>query len=90
MVVTDLTDARTLIAEIGYPVVLKPDAGVGALALRTCISGACLNVMINAVQLDDSTLSEDIVKKATEIESDAIREERSIYEMVKKRIKSRN
>ena len=66
------------------------DAGVGALALRTCISGACLNVMINAVQLDDSTLSEDIVKKATEIESDAIREERSIYEMVKKRIKSRN
>ncbi|MGA8279804.1 MAG: ATP-grasp domain-containing protein [Desulfobacterales bacterium] len=33
-VVTDLTDARTLIAEIGYPVVLKPDAGVGAL--NTC------------------------------------------------------
>lgn len=30
-VVTDLTDARTLIAETGYPVVLKPDAGVGAL-----------------------------------------------------------
>ena len=33
-VVTDLTDARALIAEIGYPVVLKPDAGVGAL--NTC------------------------------------------------------
>jgi biotin carboxylase len=30
-VVTDLTDARALVAEIGYPVVLKPDAGVGAL-----------------------------------------------------------
>jgi biotin carboxylase len=30
-VVTDLTDARALVAETGYPVVLKPDAGVGAL-----------------------------------------------------------
>lgn len=33
-VVTDLDDARALVAEIGYPVVLKPDAGVGAL--NTC------------------------------------------------------
>ncbi len=30
-VVRDLADARGLIAEIGYPVVAKPDAGVGAL-----------------------------------------------------------
>ena len=30
-VVTNITEARDLIAETGYPVVVKPDAGVGAL-----------------------------------------------------------
>ncbi len=38
------------------------DAGVGALALRTCIKGAFLNVRINASGLDDREFVKDLLK----------------------------
>jgi glutamate formiminotransferase/formiminotetrahydrofolate cyclodeaminase len=58
------------------------DAAVGALALRSCIKGAFLNVKINAVSLDDKTFVNEILKKGSEIESIAETEEKYILETV--------
>ena len=62
------------------------DAGVGALALRSCIRGAFLNVKINASGLDDKTFARDIVYKACEIESKALMEEDAIIKLIESRI----
>ena len=62
------------------------DAGVGALALRSCIRGAFLNVKINASGLTDRTFAADIISKAAIIESKAIEEEFSILRLVDLRI----
>jgi glutamate formiminotransferase/formiminotetrahydrofolate cyclodeaminase len=62
------------------------DAGVGALALRSCIKGAFLNVKINAKGLNDKAFATDIISKAAVIESNAIEEEISILKIVESRI----
>ncbi|MFZ2338369.1 MAG: glutamate formimidoyltransferase [Bacteroidales bacterium] len=54
------------------------DAAVGALALRSCIRGAFLNVRINSVGLDDKEFVNDIISRGKAIEDQAIREEESI------------
>lgn len=54
------------------------DAAVGALALRSCIRGAYMNVKINAVDLDDREYADDLVLRGKAIEEQAIREEESI------------
>ena len=54
------------------------DAAVGALALRSCIRGAFLNVRINASGLDDREFVREILEKGQSIETDAAREEESI------------
>jgi glutamate formiminotransferase / formiminotetrahydrofolate cyclodeaminase len=58
------------------------DAAVGALALRSCIKGAFLNVRINSLGLDDKDFVNDILNKGRMIESEAVREEESILKMV--------
>ena len=62
------------------------DAGVGALALRSSILGACLNVKINSMALDDKEFVTDIVKRAKSIELMAIAEEESILKLVNERV----
>ena len=62
------------------------DAGVGALALRTCIRGACLNVRINAAGLADKTFAESIISKALEIEKQAYVAENEIMKIVDSKI----
>jgi glutamate formiminotransferase/formiminotetrahydrofolate cyclodeaminase len=62
------------------------DAGVGALALRSSILGACLNVIINSMALDDREFAADIINKAKNIELMAIAEEESILQLVNDRI----
>jgi glutamate formiminotransferase/formiminotetrahydrofolate cyclodeaminase len=47
------------------------DAAVGALALRSCIKGAFLNVRINAKSLDDTEFVNEILKKGAHLESAA-------------------
>jgi glutamate formiminotransferase/formiminotetrahydrofolate cyclodeaminase len=47
------------------------DAAVGALALRSCIKGAFLNVRINAKSLDDTEFINEILKKGAHLESAA-------------------
>jgi len=58
------------------------DAAVGALALRSCIKGAFLNVRINSLGLDDKDFVNDILNKGRAIESQAVSEEEVILKMV--------
>jgi glutamate formiminotransferase / formiminotetrahydrofolate cyclodeaminase len=58
------------------------DAGVGALAIRACISGAFLNVRINAKSLNDRNFANDIIERATNIESKAKEEEKALLDLV--------
>jgi glutamate formiminotransferase/formiminotetrahydrofolate cyclodeaminase len=62
------------------------DAGVGALALMTCIRGACLNVKINAASLNDKAFTADIVGKAKNLEKTAITACEEILKMAEAKI----
>jgi glutamate formiminotransferase/formiminotetrahydrofolate cyclodeaminase len=57
------------------------DAAVGALAIRSCIRGAFLNVKINASGLEDKEFVSDLIKKGQVIESETIREEEAILKI---------
>lgn len=54
------------------------DAGVGALAIRTCILGAHLNVLINmdGLEMDDDLL--DIKKRADQLAEQAVNKEKEL------------
>jgi glutamate formiminotransferase/formiminotetrahydrofolate cyclodeaminase len=54
------------------------DAAVGALAIRSCIRGAFLNVRINASGLGDREFVRELLKKGQRIESEAIDTEEAI------------
>ncbi|MCJ7447291.1 MAG: glutamate formimidoyltransferase [Bacteroidales bacterium] len=58
------------------------DAGTGALALRSCIWGAFLNVQINGSGLDNKKFVKDILDKGRTIELKAGREEENILKKV--------
>jgi len=62
------------------------DAAVGALALRSCIRGAFLNVRINASGLKDKEFAKEIVRKGCEIETVAIMEEEAVIRLIDKKI----
>lgn len=62
------------------------DAGVGALALRTCIRGAFLNVKINAAGIDNRDFVEDILKKSSEIDRKSLDLENQIMEILRHRL----
>jgi glutamate formiminotransferase/formiminotetrahydrofolate cyclodeaminase len=62
------------------------DAGVGALAIRSAVMGAHLNVKINMQGIDDQTFKEEIREKAMEIENSTITEVDRILEIVNKKI----
>ncbi len=54
------------------------DVAVGALALRSCIRGAFLNVKINAAAIDDKEFGAILIEKGKIIESRATEEEEEI------------
>jgi len=62
------------------------DGGVGALAARSAVMGAHLNVKINASSLKDEAFKNDILKKAADIEAAAIKEEAELIKMVNEKI----
>jgi glutamate formiminotransferase/formiminotetrahydrofolate cyclodeaminase len=62
------------------------DAGVGALALRSAVMGAFLNVKINAGNLEDKSFIDGILKKGGEIEDAVCRKEAEILEIVESRL----
>jgi len=78
-------DVLESMATIGNPNSVS-DAGVGALAARSAVLGAFLNVKINARDLTDRDFAEDLLKRAREIEALAIEKENRILEIVKSKI----
>lgn len=62
------------------------DAGVGVLALRSCIKGAFLNVKINASGLEDKMFAREVVSKAKDIELKAEYEEESVLKFIDARL----
>ena len=62
------------------------DGGVGALAARSAVMGAHLNVKINASSLKDEAFKNEILTKAAEIEAAAIKEEAEIIAIVNQKI----
>ncbi len=63
------------------------DAGVGALAARSAVMGACLNVKINAAGLKDRAAAERLVAEAEKISAEAQAAEREILAIVEEKIK---
>jgi glutamate formiminotransferase / formiminotetrahydrofolate cyclodeaminase len=73
-------------AEHGNPNSVS-DAGVGALAVRSCIKGAFLNVKINASGLEDKNFVEEVMKRGAEIEMKAENAEKEILKVIDSKIK---
>jgi len=72
-------------AQIGLQASIS-DAGVGALAARSAVMGAHLNVKINCPSLDDKTYVEEILAKAKDIEQKTISLETEILEIVNSKL----
>ncbi|MCK4677286.1 MAG: cyclodeaminase/cyclohydrolase family protein, partial [Bacteroidales bacterium] len=68
-------------AETGNPNSVS-DAGVGVLAIRSCVIGAFLNVKINASGLDDKEFVETILQKGKEIEIKTKKFEKEILNII--------
>ena len=79
-------DVVRAMAEEGNPNSVS-DAGVGALAARSAVMGACLNVKINAAGLKDRAVADALVKEAEEIQAAAQRAEAEILAVVESKIK---
>jgi glutamate formiminotransferase/formiminotetrahydrofolate cyclodeaminase len=62
------------------------DAAVGALAIRSCVIGAHLNVRINAPGLKDREFLAQLLKQASEIEEGVIHSEKEILDLASERI----
>ncbi|WP_290539788.1 glutamate formimidoyltransferase [Alistipes sp.] len=62
------------------------DAGVGALAARSAVLGACLNVKINAAGLKDRTRAEALVAEAEALATEARHLEAEVLEIVERKI----
>ncbi|HPV57766.1 MAG TPA: cyclodeaminase/cyclohydrolase family protein, partial [Tenuifilaceae bacterium] len=63
------------------------DAGVGALAARSGVMGAFLNVKINAAGLKDKTVTQSYIDRGNEIVAKTIEMERAILSIVEGKIK---
>ncbi len=72
-------------AEEGNPNSVS-DAGVGALAARSAVLGACLNVKINAAGLKDRSTAEALIAEANTLAAEATRNEKEILEIVEHKI----
>lgn len=62
------------------------DAGVGALAARSAVLGACLNVKINAAGLKDRARAEALVAEAEALAAEAVRLEGEVLKIVESKI----
>lgn len=78
-------DVVRAMAEEGNPNSVS-DAGVGALAARSAVMGACLNVKINAAGLKDRETAEKLVNEANEIQALAQQAEKEILSVVESKI----
>ncbi len=74
-------------AENGNPNSVS-DAGVGALAARSAVFGAALNVRINANSYSDKKYGEGIIKEVTDLEQKTTQLEKEILAIVNRKIDS--
>ncbi len=74
-------DICKAMAEEGNPASVS-DAGVGALAARAAVLGACLNVKINASSLKDREQADALVAEANELARQACDCEQTILQIV--------
>jgi glutamate formiminotransferase / formiminotetrahydrofolate cyclodeaminase len=72
-------------AETGNPNSVS-DAGVGALAARSAVMGAFLNVKINTSGLNDKVFVKEILSKGYGLEQQAITQEQEILAIVNEKI----
>jgi len=72
-------------AETGNPNSVS-DAGVGALAIRSCVKGAFLNVKINSGDLEDKDFIKEILEKGSEIERKTEEIEKEILKIVEEKL----
>lgn len=77
----DAFDILEDMASKGNPASVS-DAGVGALAARSAVLGAHLNVKINAAGLKDRAKADELLAEASEIASAAIKRESEILTIV--------
>jgi len=81
----DSMEVIKAMAEIGNPNSVT-DAGVGALAARSGVMGAFLNVKINASDLKDRTFADKILKDGQELQDKTIALEKEILDIVNGKI----
>lgn len=81
----DSMEVIKAMAEVGNPNSVT-DAGVGALAARSAVKGACLNVKINAAGLNNKKFTEEILQKAADIEQKTEILETEILKIVESKI----
>ncbi|MGC9345125.1 MAG: cyclodeaminase/cyclohydrolase family protein, partial [Bacteroidales bacterium] len=62
------------------------DAGVGALAVRSCIKGAYLNVCVNTQGLEDKKFGDEIKAKAAELDAQSEQKEKKIIDLVESKL----
>ncbi len=72
-------------ADMGNPASVS-DAGVAALAARTAVLGAYLNVRINSADVEDKQWAEDILARGRQIEEKAIAEEQEVLDIVNSKL----
>ncbi len=72
-------------AEFGLPNSIS-DAGVGALCARTAVYGAYLNVRINAKDIKEEETAKNLMARAEEVYTNALRLEGEIIDLVNKSI----
>jgi len=79
-------DLVKIMAQEGNPNSVS-DAGVGALAARTAVLGAYLNVKINAADLKNREIAEKLLSEAEKIAKQADILEKEVLEIVNKKIR---
>lgn len=79
-------DIVKAMAETGNPNSVS-DAGVGALAARSAVLGAYLNVKINAAGLKDRETAERLIAEGSELALKACEAEASVLDIVNSKIK---
>jgi glutamate formiminotransferase/formiminotetrahydrofolate cyclodeaminase len=62
------------------------DAGVGALAARSAVLGAALNVRVNAGGLNDKEYVDNMLREVNELVEKTIEKEKEILQVVNEKI----
>jgi len=81
----DSIEVIKAMAETGNPNSVT-DAGVGALAARSAVMGAFLNVKINAAGLTDKAFASDIIARGQKLQEQAMTKEAEILTIVNSKI----